>query len=214
MSQSATPIFRFSVPAALPLEASFDGGRLTSDGGLPWLEQAEQRSALRCLRRGSSPTGAAVRCGMPLETLLRQRIFQIACGYEDQDDAELPAHRPAVEAGLWPPPGDRARSGQPTDLLPAGERGRSTHLLPVGPDVGRALSAASGSEMACPRTSCWTWMARTIPRMGSRKGAPTTATTGSTCTTPCSSLTARRASSSPPCCAPAIRMAVPVSSRC
>ena len=41
MSQSPTPVLRFPVPARLPLEASFDGGRLTSAGGLPWLDQAE-----------------------------------------------------------------------------------------------------------------------------------------------------------------------------
>ena len=41
MPQSAIPVYRFPMPATLPLEASFDGGRLTSDGGLPWLEQAD-----------------------------------------------------------------------------------------------------------------------------------------------------------------------------
>ena len=41
MPQSATAGIRFAGPAALPLEASFDGGRLTSDGGLPWLSEAE-----------------------------------------------------------------------------------------------------------------------------------------------------------------------------
>ena len=46
MSQSAIPVLRFPVPTALPLEASFDGGRLTSDGGLPWLEQVEAALAL------------------------------------------------------------------------------------------------------------------------------------------------------------------------
>ena len=42
MPRAATADFRFCGPAPLPLEASFDGGRLTSDGGLPWLERAEQ----------------------------------------------------------------------------------------------------------------------------------------------------------------------------
>ena len=41
MPQSATVCVRFAVPAPLPLEARFDGGRLTSDGGLPWLEEAD-----------------------------------------------------------------------------------------------------------------------------------------------------------------------------
>ncbi len=33
--QSATPVYSFATSAALTLEAAFDGGRLTSDGGLP-----------------------------------------------------------------------------------------------------------------------------------------------------------------------------------
>ena len=42
MPRSATAFYRFSGPAPLPPEAGFDGGRLTSDGGLPWLDRAEQ----------------------------------------------------------------------------------------------------------------------------------------------------------------------------
>ena len=41
MPESATATTRFAVPAPLPLEVSFDGGRLTSDGGLPWIAEAE-----------------------------------------------------------------------------------------------------------------------------------------------------------------------------
>ena len=43
MVKSATAATRIAppaVPAPLPLEASFDGGRLTSDGGLPWVGAA------------------------------------------------------------------------------------------------------------------------------------------------------------------------------
>jgi len=40
--QSATPSYVFTTETALALEATFDGGRLTSDGGLPWLAEAEE----------------------------------------------------------------------------------------------------------------------------------------------------------------------------
>ncbi len=40
-SDSATPTLTFATPTALPLAATFDGGRLTSDGGLPWLAEAD-----------------------------------------------------------------------------------------------------------------------------------------------------------------------------
>jgi hypothetical protein len=97
MPQSATPTYRFVVPAGLPLEATFDGGRLTSDGGLPWLGEAEAAlglcpafaACIRDWRRG--PVRHA------LETLIRQRIFQIACGYEDQDDADTLRHDPLLK---------------------------------------------------------------------------------------------------------------------
>lgn len=85
---SAMPTYRFATETALPLVAAFDGGRLTSDGGLPWVEQAEAdvgicRALAECVpewRRGHVTHS--------LETLVRQRVFQIACGYEDQDDAD------------------------------------------------------------------------------------------------------------------------------
>jgi hypothetical protein len=88
MSQSATAIIRFSVPAALPLEDSFDGGRLTSDGGLPWLAQVEAALALCAAFAAAIPEWRRGPVRHKLETLIRQRVFQIACGYEDQDDAD------------------------------------------------------------------------------------------------------------------------------
>ncbi|MFN8590391.1 MAG: hypothetical protein U0031_02935 [Thermomicrobiales bacterium] len=42
------PLFRLRPGAA---QARFDGGRLTGDGGLPWLEQAERSGCAR-VRRG------------------------------------------------------------------------------------------------------------------------------------------------------------------
>jgi hypothetical protein len=70
------------------LEASFDGGRLTSDGGLPWLEQAERALGLCVALAAQIPDWRRGSVRHPLPTLIRQRVFQIACGYEDQDDAD------------------------------------------------------------------------------------------------------------------------------
>lgn len=87
MEQSATPTIRFSGSTALPLHASFDGGRLTSDGGLPWLEQAEQQLGV-CQRLAEQvPEWRRGPVRHTLPTLIRQRVFQIACGYADQNDA-------------------------------------------------------------------------------------------------------------------------------
>src|SRR5687767_9935464 len=88
MSQSATPVFRFAGLAPLPLSARFDGGRLTSDGGLPWLGRADAALGLCAAVAAAIPEWrrGPVRHALPM--LVRQRVFQIACGYEDQDDAD------------------------------------------------------------------------------------------------------------------------------
>ena len=79
------------------LVVAFDAGQLTSDGGLVWLAQADDRlglsvafaAQLRDWRRGP------VR--HPLALLVRQRILQIACGYEDQDDADTLRRDPLLK---------------------------------------------------------------------------------------------------------------------
>ena len=89
MSQSAMPPHRFAVPASLPLHAWFDGGRLTSDGGLAWLSDADTALGLCAALAQVIPDWRHGPVRHSLETLLRQRVFQIACGYEDQDDADF-----------------------------------------------------------------------------------------------------------------------------
>jgi hypothetical protein len=88
VSQSATPALRFAVPAALPLAVDFLGGRLTSDGGLAWLGEADQALGLCPALAAQIPDWRRRRGRHALVDLLRQRVYQIACGYEDQDDAD------------------------------------------------------------------------------------------------------------------------------
>ena len=90
MVDSATGVFRFATSVGPALEARFDGGRLTSDGGLPWLAEAEDALGIcsafaRCLTDWRKDPS---RSRHSLETLVRQRVFQLACGYQDQDDAD------------------------------------------------------------------------------------------------------------------------------
>jgi hypothetical protein len=98
MAHFATRRPQFQLIAGLPLSAAFDAGRLTSDGGLVWLGEADQalgvcEALARCVpdwRRG------AVVHSLP--TLVRQRIFQIACGYADQNDATTLRSDPLLKA--------------------------------------------------------------------------------------------------------------------
>ena len=49
MTDSPTSKMRFKTPAKLALEAAFDGGRLTSDGGLLWISEVDSELGV-CLR--------------------------------------------------------------------------------------------------------------------------------------------------------------------
>jgi hypothetical protein len=88
MPQSATAPIPFALPSALPLEVDFLGGRLTSDGGLPWLAEADAALGLTAALAAVIPDWRTRRGQHDLPTLLAQRIFQIACGYADQNDAD------------------------------------------------------------------------------------------------------------------------------
>ena len=70
------------------LGVCFDGGQITSDGGLPWVVQAELALGVCAALAGCVPEWRRGGIRHSLVTLVRQRVFQIACGYEDQDDAD------------------------------------------------------------------------------------------------------------------------------
>jgi hypothetical protein len=67
--------------------ADFDGGHVSSDGGLLLLRELDQRRKIlkrfaACFRDGRAPD----RVEHSVEELLRQRVFAIAQGYEDVND--------------------------------------------------------------------------------------------------------------------------------
>jgi hypothetical protein len=114
-SQSAIPTYLFATPTALALEAAFDGGRLTSDGGLPWLLQAEEATGICAALAACVPEWRRGRVRHSLSALVRQRVFQIACGYEDQNDADTLRSDPLLKqvCGQLPESGPDLAS-QPT----------------------------------------------------------------------------------------------------
>ena len=71
------------------LRAEFSGGELSSDGGVLLLAQADKK--LNLLERLSSciddPRNPLRVTHQQIE-LLRQRVYQVACGYEDADDCD------------------------------------------------------------------------------------------------------------------------------
>src|SRR5438067_865868 len=97
------------------LGVRFDGGQITSDGGLPWVVEAEAALGVCAALAGCVPEWRRGRVRHSLVTLVRQRVFQIACGYEDQNDAV----RGSPPASLW------TWTGPPTRPM-ASRRGSST----------------------------------------------------------------------------------------
>lgn len=113
MSQSATSVpFASSLP--LPVDARFDLGDLTSDGGLLWLQEVDDALGLCAALAACIPDWRQRQGRHSLETLIRQRVFQIACGYEDQNDATTLRHDPLLKLVCGRRGNDADLASQPT----------------------------------------------------------------------------------------------------
>lgn len=115
MTDCATTPTRFEASVGLALEASFDGGRLTSDGGLTWLEEIDSELGVCEAMADHLPEWRSRRGRHPLVELVKQRVFQIACGYEDQNDSDFLREDPLLKmsCGSLPESGQDLAS-QPT----------------------------------------------------------------------------------------------------
>ncbi|MDP8973222.1 MAG: IS1380 family transposase [Actinomycetota bacterium] len=115
MSDCATQTMRFETETALALEATFDGGRLTSDGGLLWLSEVDSEMGLCEAISECVPEWRTRKARHSLASLVRQRVFQIACGYEDQNDSDTLREDPLLKlsCGTLPESGP-ALASQPT----------------------------------------------------------------------------------------------------
>ena len=111
-------ILPFAFPAVerKKVTAAFDGGRITSDGGVMLLAEAERRLGIAVKLAAAIPDGRdASRVTHPLADILRARIFAIACGWEDADDLDSLRFDPAFKlaCGRLPDSG-RNLCSQPT----------------------------------------------------------------------------------------------------
>ncbi len=115
MSDCATHPMRFETGCALALEAAFDGGRITSDGGLVWLSKMDAEMGLCEAISECVPEWRRRKGRHSLLSLVRQRVFQIACGYEDQNDSDTLREDPLFKTvcGSKPQSGENLAS-QPT----------------------------------------------------------------------------------------------------
>ena len=110
--------FAFAFPAVRgrKITAAFDGGRLTSDGGVLLLAQAERRLGIadRLAACIADPRDQG-RVVHRVADILRARMLAIACGYEDGDDLDALRHDPGFKLALGKlPEGPIGLASQPT----------------------------------------------------------------------------------------------------
>ena len=111
-------ILPFSFPAVSrkKIAAAFDGGRLTSNGGVMLLAMADRRvgvaEKLSCVFPERRDPARIVHS---LADVIRARIFAIACGYEDGNDLDHLRGDPAFKLACGRlPDTDRDLCSQPT----------------------------------------------------------------------------------------------------
>ena len=109
------PLQGLSPAGGKPIVARFDGGLLSSDGGLLALREVERRLGLAerlaaCIDDPRLPE--RVRHGVA--AILRFRMLMIAAGYEDGNDADSLRHDPIFKLALDRLPDDAALCSQPT----------------------------------------------------------------------------------------------------
>ena len=111
-------VLPFSLPSVRRKEitAAFDGGRISSDGGVMLLGLAERRMGIAArLAAEITDQRDRTRVVHALADILRARILAIACGYEDADDLDHLRSDPALKlaCGHLPDSG-RDLCSQPT----------------------------------------------------------------------------------------------------
>ena len=116
MQDDTIETFGFPAIGRKKLTAAFDGGRITSDGGVMLLAAAERRLGIA---EGLAELIADPRNPLlvihSVADILRARMFAIACGYEDADDLDHLRSDPGFKlaCGRLPDSGDDLCS-QPT----------------------------------------------------------------------------------------------------
>jgi len=99
MTQDTQMVLPFARLSGKNLQADFDGGMLSSDGGVLFFREIEaQVGIIRRYAAALDDPRDPRYTDHSYEELLSQRIFQIACGYEDANDCNTLRHDPAFKA--------------------------------------------------------------------------------------------------------------------
>lgn len=109
MTDDMLPNFDLPAVRRKKLTAGFDGGHLSSDGGLLLLREAERKLGIANRLAGAiRDRRDQSRVDHELPELLKTRVFAIACGYEDANDLDRLRHDPLLKlaVGRCPESGD------------------------------------------------------------------------------------------------------------
>jgi DDE family transposase len=98
MSDDSSEPFLFPAVSSKKITAAFDGGRISSDGGVVLLARVERRLGLAERLAGLIPDRRdPARVTHSLADLIRARVLAIACGYEDCNDFDRLRGDPAFK---------------------------------------------------------------------------------------------------------------------
>ena len=89
MEEDSQNVLGFANVQGRKVEADFEGGAVTSDGGALFLRVVEAGiGVIRRLVRAVRDRRHASYIDHTMKDLISQRVYQIACGYEDANDAD------------------------------------------------------------------------------------------------------------------------------
>jgi len=115
VSKSTAEQLRFPPVAGLTVRGDFDGGAMSSDFGPMILRGIDHQIGLtECLANAFNDRRHPSYTDHPLRTLFAQRIFQVASGYEDGNDANALRADPMFKLGA-----ERTPLDADTDLASA-----------------------------------------------------------------------------------------------
>ena len=118
-TECISDLFGFARVESRRVEAAFDGGAVTSNGGALLLGATERAIGLvagfaRCFQDGRDPALME----HSVATLVGQRVFALALGYEDLIDHDELRHDPVMRCS----PASSRRGGRTARRSPASRR--------------------------------------------------------------------------------------------
>ena len=102
MTECTRSVLEFPGFSRRKIEASFTGGDITSNGGTQLLRLADERLGLiGAVAKVIGDDRRTKSCRHDLESLIRQRVYAIALGYEDLNDHDTLRSDLALQSALY-----------------------------------------------------------------------------------------------------------------